>query len=188
MFWIFIFFIDFGQKLIQFNTKSRILKKIIFLNFRIFIKKTFKKQTYLPGLAKDSLVSDKGSMSADSYFMRCIRVCHWVKLRSRDTHILTFRSKTKNKSFWRGLREGSGYQIGWIFREIPNGLRSPPSLIFGKLCCIFYDRYGCIYARRYEWPDSMKCMHMISRDRDHSEGWGWGQLPFGTFPKIHPIW
>ena len=23
-------------------------------------------------------------------------------------------------------------------------------------------------------PDSMKCMHMISRDRDHSEGWRWG--------------
>ena len=36
--------------------------------------------------------------------------------------------------------------------------------------------------------DGMKCMHMISRDRDHSEGWGEGQLPFGTFPKIHAIW
>ena len=30
----------------------------------------------------------------------------------------------------------------------------------------------------------MKCMHMISRDGDHSEVWGRGQLPFGTFPKI----
>ena len=37
----------------------------------------------------------------------------------------------------------------------------------------------------------MKCMHMISRDRDHSEGWGTGgggQLLFGTIPKNHPFW
>ena len=38
-----------------------------------------------------------------------------------------------------GLREGSGYQIGWIFGKIPNGLRPPPSpLIFGNLCCKFF--------------------------------------------------
>ena len=47
------------------------------------------------------------------------------------------------------LREGSGYQIGWIFGKIPNG--NWPPLIFGKLCCnFFYNGYGCIYARRYE--------------------------------------
>ena len=36
----------------------------------------------------------------------------------------------------------------------------------------------------------MKCMHMISRDRDHSKGRGVdrGQLLFGIFPKIHPFW
>ena len=37
----------------------------------------------------------------------------------------------------------------------------------------------------------MKCMHMISRGRDHSEGSGvgvGGQLPFGTFPEVHPFW
>ena len=72
----------------------------------------------------------------------------------------------------------------------------PPPSFSENHIAIFYDRYGCIYARRYDghwpsyllWPDSMKCMHMISRNKDHSEGWGWGQLPFGTFPKIHPIW
>ena len=36
------------------------------------------------------------------------------------------------------------------------------------------DSYGCIYARRIWWLDSMKCIYMIYRDRDHSEGWGWG--------------
>ena len=34
-------------------------------------------------------------------------------------------------------------------------------------------------------------LHMISRDRDHSEGQGvgrGGQLSFGTFLEIHPFW
>ena len=44
----------------------------------------------------------------------------------------------------------------------------------------------CLSLKEVRGPDSMKCMYMISRDRDHSEGWG--QLPFGTFPKIHLIW
>ena len=35
------------------------------------------------------------------------------------------------------LREGSSYQIGWIFGKIPNGLWTPP-LICGKLCCNFF--------------------------------------------------
>ena len=52
------------------------------------------------------------------------------------------------------LREVWLYQIGWFFGKNPNGLRT--RLIFGKLCC------------------NMKCMHKISRDRDHSEGWGVG--------------
>ena len=47
------------------------------------------------------------------------------------------------------LREGSGYQIGWIFGKNPNGHRPPP-LIFGNYIAIFYSRYGYIYARRYE--------------------------------------
>ena len=37
----------------------------------------------------------------------------------------------------------------------------------------------------------MKCMHMISRDRDHSkerEPGGRGQLPFGTFPEFDQFW
>ena len=36
----------------------------------------------------------------------------------------------------------------------------------------------------------MKCMHMTFRDRVHSGGCGVGVncWPFGSFPKIHPIW
>ena len=35
------------------------------------------------------------------------------------------------------IREGSRYQIGWIFGKIPKSLRSPP-LVFVKLCCNFF--------------------------------------------------
>ena len=35
----------------------------------------------------------------------------------------------------------------------------------------------------------MKCMYMISRDRDHSEGRGVGVIGrLEPFPKIHPFW
>ena len=43
------------------------------------------------------------------------------------------------------LSKYMGYWMGWSPK--PGCL----SLIFGKLCCnFFYDRYGCIYARRYD--------------------------------------
>ena len=46
------------------------------------------------------------------------------------------------------LREGSRYQIGGIFGKNPNGLQPP---LFSVDCIeIFYDRYGCIYARMYD--------------------------------------
>ena len=64
---------------------------------------------------------------------------------------------------FQGIREGSGYQIWWIFGKITNGLWLPP-LIFGKSYCIFFNGYGCI-CKEVWGPDSMKCRHMISRDR-----------------------
>ena len=49
------------------------------------------------------------------------------------------------------LREGSGYQIGWIFGKMPNGLWPPsPPNFWGILLQFLYDIYGCIYARRYD--------------------------------------
>ena len=49
------------------------------------------------------------------------------------------------------LREGWGYWIGWIFGKIPNGLPPlPPPSFLENYIAIFYDRYGCIYARRYD--------------------------------------
>ena len=40
-----------------------------------------------------------------------------------------------------GVREGSGYQIGWIFGKIPNDLWPlPPPLTSGKLYCNFFSR------------------------------------------------
>ena len=63
---------------------------------------------------------------------------------------------------------------------------STPTPHFWKLMLqFFYDRYGCIYARRYDGQIVWNaCTHMISRNRDHSERRGVG----GTFSKIHPIW
>ena len=50
------------------------------------------------------------------------------------------------------LREGWGYWIGWIFGKIPNGLPPlPPPSFLENYIAIFYDRYGCIYARRYAY-------------------------------------
>ena len=61
------------------------------------------------------------------------------------------------------LREGWGYWIGWIFGKIPNGLPPPPPPSFlENYIAIFYDRYGCIYARRY---NGWIVWNMISRCR-----------------------
>ena len=49
-----------------------------------------------------------------------------------------------------GLREGSRYQIGWIFGKILNGLWPPPPHFWKSMLQFFYNGYGCIYARRYE--------------------------------------
>ena len=48
---------------------------------------------------------------------------------------------------------------------------STPLFIFRKLCCKFFmtDMVAC---KEVCWPDGMTCMHMISRYRDHAEGWG----------------
>ena len=69
------------------------------------------------------------------------------------------------------IRGGSGYQIGWIFGKIPNGLRSPPSCTENYVANFLWQLWLHICEEVWR-PDSMKCMHTISRDRDHSEGWG----------------
>ena len=43
---------------------------------------------------------------------------------------------------------------------------STPPLIFGKLCCNYL--WWLHICQELWWPDSMKCMRMISRDRDHT--------------------
>ena len=62
-------------------------------------------------------------------------------------------------------------------RPFPNQLSAPSSLI---VCSKFSSRHkGRVrlpnrmnFRKNSKRSDSMKCMHMISRDRDHSEGWG----------------
>ena len=48
----------------------------------------------------------------------------------------------------------------------------PPPLIFVNLCCNFLWQIWLHICEEVWWSDSMKCMHMISSDRGHSEGWG----------------
>ena len=39
---------------------------------------------------------------------------------------------------------------GMNFEKNPNGLRLPPPSFLKNCIAIFHDRYGCIYARRYD--------------------------------------
>ena len=84
------------------------------------------------------------------------------------------------------LREGWLSQIGWKIGKNPNGLQ-PPLHIRKIMLQIFCNRYGRIYARRYEgqiiWNACIWFPEMGT-----ILGGGGGQLPFGTYPKNHPFW
>ena len=51
-----------------------------------------------------------------------------------------------------------------------------PPFIFGNLCFNFLKWIWLNICKEVREPDSMICMHIISRDRDHSEGWGVGEI------------
>ena len=83
--------------------------------------------------------------------------------------------------FIKFLRDGSKSDE---FSEIFQTAFNPPSpLIFGKSYCNFLWQIWLHICKEVWWPDSMKCMHMISRDRDHSEGWG-----VGVNCRLEPFW
>ena len=84
------------------------------------------------------------------------------------------------------FREGWRYQMGWIFGKIPNSPRPPPH--FRKMFQIVYDIYDCIYARRYDGQIVWNACTWFPEIGTTLRGGGGGQLPFGTFPKIYPIW
>ena len=77
------------------------------------------------------------TVSSGFEFFITMRFDFFVIIRPESDHCLLL-----------SLREGSGDQIGWIFGKIPNGLWPP--FIFKIILQIFYNGYGCIYARRYE--------------------------------------
>ena len=83
-------------------------------------------------------------------------------------------SKHLTVSMLSALGDGWHYQIGWIFGKIQMSFH-PPSNI-GK------DVRG---------PDSKKCMHKISRERDHSEWRGVGVdgclEPFQKFIRLGSV-
>ena len=121
------------------------------------------------------------------------------------------------------FREGWRYQIGWFFGNIPNGLRPPPSFLENYIA-IFYNGYGCIFARRYEgqivwnactwFPDigviqyncwkkkhtlnpeitllyqfhAQKNLFKVPKTCDIIVWIKNDPAPFGTFPRIQPIW
>ena len=106
--------------------------------------------------------SSKGKLRLGVIFLcqAFIIALHWPRKRQRQprspsTLYLIFDSSTRKWSAERWnkvLREGSGYQIGWIFGKIPNGLWPLPPHFRKIILQIFYDGQGCIYARRYEDP------------------------------------
>ena len=66
--------------------------------------------------------------------------------------------------------------------RLPNQINFRKNSIQPSIPPSFSENYFAIFlwqiwvhiCEKVWWPDSMKCMHMISRDRDHSEGWGVG--------------
>ena len=58
-----------------------------------------------------------------------------------------------------------------------------PPLIFGNNVANFLWQTWLNICEEIWWLDIMKCMHMISRDRDVSEGWGWGSTAVGNLSK-----
>ena len=66
------------------------------------------------------------------------------------------------------IRDGWLYQIGWIFGKIPNGLW--PTLPHFWMILLQFLWWIWLHICKEVWgPDSMKCMHMFSRDKDHSD-------------------
>ena len=84
------------------------------------------------------------------------------------------------------LREGWLSQIGWKIGKNPNGLQ-PPLHIRKIMLQIFCNRYGRIYARRYEGQIIWNAFIWFP-EMGTILGGGGGQLPFGTYPKNHPFW
>ena len=58
------------------------------------------------------------------------------------------------------IREGSGYRIRWI--KIPKGLWPPPLFLENYVANFLWQIWLHI-CKEVWWPDSIKCMHMISR-------------------------
>ena len=127
-------------------------------------EKTRKAATNLRGQAKE----DKGNRYKGD--LSTLVDDEWGLDRGRGLHLLH-----NIGGFWtqwrRELREG--YQTGWFFGKIPNGLW--PSPHFRKIMLqIFLWWIWSNICKEVRGPDSMKRLHMISRDGDHSEGWGLG--------------
>ena len=71
---------------------------------------------------------------------------------------------------------------------MPNGLQPPPPPSFlENNVANYYDRYGCTYARRYDGQLVWNACTLFPEIGTILRGGGGGHLPFGTFPKIHPI-
>ena len=60
------------------------------------------------------------------------------------------------------------------FRKNSKGPSTPPPHLRKIILQFFYDGYWILLhiCKELWWPESMKCMHVISREWDHSEGRG----------------
>ena len=122
----------------------------------------------------------------------------------------------RNYYYWFRIREGSHYQIGWIFGKVSRGgvIFNPKiyiadfgnfkqgflsmelikrRVILGFRVCFFQqlDWYKLILTDTF-WP-MPPCINVsISIIKNLHYNFpkmrGGGQRPFGIFPKVHPIW
>ena len=89
-------------------------------------------------------------VAASSVVVHCCRKLQVVAETKLTLHVQPWIHIIKTKFMLMLFNQGRvTLQIGWIFGNIPNGLRPAP-LSLENYIAIFYNGYGCIYARRYE--------------------------------------
>ena len=72
------------------------------------------------------------------------------------------------------FREGWRYQIWWIFRKKSKRPSTPPPSFWSIMFQIVYDRYCCIYARRYDGQIVWNACTWFPEIGTILRGEGWG--------------
>ena len=113
-------------------------------------------------------------------------VLKWLYLKTNETEMFNCSFlKLQNTVILKYLQHQLFFMLSASYHKgrvrLPNRMNfqknskrtSTPSPYFRKIMLQhFYDRYGCIYAWRYDGQIVWNTCTWFFRDRDHSEGWG----------------